>query len=59
MLGKWLKMGHGKDFRTLQEQSIQRVSVLIYEICVPVVWVMACMCVSLCVSLGVCWPVYV
>lgn len=47
MLGKWLKMGHGKGFRTFQEQSIQRASVLIYEICAPVVWVMAvCVCVS-------------
>lgn len=33
MLGKWLKMGHGKGFRTFQEQSIQPASVLIYEIC--------------------------
>lgn len=46
MLGKWLKMGHGKGFRTFQEQSIQQASVLIYEICGPVVWVMVvCVCV--------------
>lgn len=58
MLGKWLKMGHGKGFRTFQEQSIQRASLLIYEICVPVVWVTAVcvfsMCVSGCVDLYVC-----
>lgn len=56
MLGKWSKMGHGKGFRTFQEQSIQRASVLIYEICVPVVRVMA---VCECESLYVCLWVYV
>lgn len=55
MLGKWLKMGHGKGFRTFQEQSIQQASVLIYEICVPVEWVIAVsMCVTGCAAVSVC-----
>lgn len=55
MLGKWLKMGHGKGFRTFQEQSMQPASIPIYEICPHrISYGCVCMCVSLspCVYLG-------